>query len=135
MKTKNIDINSIYAQMGDNASLLLAYRGNDPLKLMAKAAAAEAVAFEEERLNYSLEEFANDGDLDIFLFEVGVTLRSTSAELLKCFAGREGAKELLRRRAHLRHERRYNQITPTWGKDLCPEEDEWCYCSKWSMVS
>ena len=130
-----IDINTVYAQMGDNASLLLAYHGNNPLKLMAKAAAAEAIAFEEARLGVTLDECAADDTLDWFLFEVGVTLRSTSAELLKCFAGREGAKALLARRAARRHERRYNQITPTWGKDLCPEEDEWCYCSKWSMVS
>lgn len=102
-----IDINTVYAQMGDNASLLLAYHGNDPLKVMAKAAAAEAVAFEEARLGVTLDECAADGTLDWFLFEVGVTLRSTSAEVLKCFAGREGVKELLTRRAIRRHNRRH----------------------------
>lgn len=115
MKTNNaIDLNAIYALMGDNASLLLAYHGHDPIKLMAKAAATEAVAFEEERLGITLDEFDEAGDLEWFLFEVGVTLRDTSAELLKCFAGREGAKELLTRRAERRQRMRPSR-RKHWG--------------------
>lgn len=93
---------SIYEYMGLNAALMLAYKGSDPLKVAARKTAEEAVAFTEERLGASLSQYEEAGDEDCFFYEVGVALRSAPAEILKVFAGREGAKVLLARRADRR---------------------------------